>query len=185
MADSPFVGPTYPLRSLPASVQQTTNMSPVQIEVANERHKWVFKDTPGLVPVEIRLPSTYYTSWPYPIFHEETLNANSAEPRAGQLWVPPIEYLDADHAVPMSGTLGTVLHPYSQPAEELDQDHAVPVSGTLVDALEVYTPPPTEINADSAEPVSGTLVVQLITYSNWPADTLDADHATPVSGTLA
>jgi len=44
-----FVGPTYPLKSKPASVQQTVNMYPVPIEPGNERTDWVFKDMPGLV----------------------------------------------------------------------------------------------------------------------------------------
>lgn len=45
----PFVGPTYPLESKPASVQQTVGMYPVPIETQNERVTWVFKDIPGLV----------------------------------------------------------------------------------------------------------------------------------------
>lgn len=49
MPDTPFVGPTYSLRSKPASVQRTVNMEPVPLEPGNERTGWVFKDVVGLV----------------------------------------------------------------------------------------------------------------------------------------
>lgn len=45
----PFIGPTYPLESAPASVQDTVNLRPVPIEPGNERTAWVFQDVPGLV----------------------------------------------------------------------------------------------------------------------------------------
>jgi hypothetical protein len=48
MADGPFVGPTYPRASKPASVQRTINQCPVPLEPGNERAGWVFVDTPGL-----------------------------------------------------------------------------------------------------------------------------------------
>jgi hypothetical protein len=48
-----FVGPTYPVRSKPTSVQQTVNMYPVPIEPGNERTDWVFKDMPGLVEATV------------------------------------------------------------------------------------------------------------------------------------
>jgi hypothetical protein len=51
--NSPFIGPSYPLDSEIASLQQTLNMSPVPQEPGNERTPWVFVDTPGLVPVEV------------------------------------------------------------------------------------------------------------------------------------
>src|SRR6187431_1142502 len=163
MADTPFIGPTYPLLSLPASVQQTVNMSPVLIEPGNERQRWVFKDTPGLVPVEIRLPAIFYTSWPYPLFAEAELESAHAAPVNGQLWVQPLEEMNSFKAVPLSGT----LHEYSQPPEELDNAHLVPLSGTLDVVLHTYDQPAEGMDNAHTAPVSGTLVVQLITYSNW------------------
>jgi hypothetical protein len=184
MADTPFVGPTYPLRSLPASVQRTINMSPVQIETGNERVRWVFKDTPGLVDIDPTRPPTYYTSWPYPLFAFETFDVPSAVPMAGQLWLPPHETFETVAAVPLSGTINTVLQTYDAPAEELETLPAEPLSGTLNTVLEVYDAPAQELETLPAVPLSGTLVVQLITYSNWPADELETFPAVPLSGTL-
>jgi hypothetical protein len=50
--DSPFVGPSYSLASMPQSVQRTVNLMPVPIEPHNERAGWIFLDVPGLVLVE-------------------------------------------------------------------------------------------------------------------------------------
>jgi hypothetical protein len=184
MADSPFVGPTYRLRSKPASVQRTINLIPVRLEAA-ERVVWVLKDVPGLVLATPRHTPTYYTSWPYPLFADEAMDASLAEPVAGQLWVPPFDELNANLAEPVSGTLDDTLQDYDARPEEMDADLAAPMSGLLDVILESYDGPPEEMNANLAEPVSGTLVVQLIVYSNWPADEMNANVAEPLSGTLA
>lgn len=60
MADTPFIGPSYPLASRPASVQRTVNMIPVPLEPGNERTGWVFKDVAGLSSVgTTAAPSQY------------------------------------------------------------------------------------------------------------------------------
>lgn len=43
-----FVGPSYHLRSHPASQQRTIGLIPVPVEPGNERTLWIFKDVPGL-----------------------------------------------------------------------------------------------------------------------------------------
>ena len=74
MPDTPFVGPTYSLRSKPASVQRTVNMEPVPLEPGNERTGWVFKDVPGLVPVTFSV----HTCFGGPIWSATTIPSNIA-----------------------------------------------------------------------------------------------------------
>lgn len=183
MSDNPFIGPTYPLSSKPASVQQTVNLIPVILESKNERVLWAFKDVSGLVLQPG--PTLYYTSWPYPLFADEAINADRAIPMSGQLWVQPLEAINADRAIPQSGTLLTQLNLYNNHREEaINADRAVPQSGTLVVQLHVYNDDlPNAINADRAVPQSGTLFVQLVTYDA-PEQAINADRAIPQSGTL-
>jgi hypothetical protein len=47
---TPFIGPTYALKSRPASVQRTVNMFPVPLEPGNERTDYTYRDVPGLRP---------------------------------------------------------------------------------------------------------------------------------------
>lgn len=187
MPDSPFVGPTYFLASKPASVQRTVNMMPVPLEAGNERVGWVFKDVPGLVEVLQAIPPIYYTSWPYAVFVDEALNAGLSIPQAGQLWIPPIEMMNADLSTPQSGTLVSTLNQYLLwPVEAVNADLSRPQSGALDVVLNFYGNWPVEsINADLSTPQSGTLLVQLVTYTNWPADRFSADLSIPLSGTCA
>lgn len=183
MADNPFVGPSYRFTSLPASVQRTVNMMPVPIEVGNERVGWIFKDVPGLVKLA---QIHYYTSWPYPLFVDEAINADRAFPVSGQLWVQPLESINADRAFPVSGTIVTQLHIYNDDLPNLiNADRAFPLSGTLIVQLHIYNDDlPNLINADRATPLSGTLVVQLVTYTFDLPNEINADRAFPLSGTL-
>lgn len=52
MADSPFVGPSYPLSSRYGSVARTINLMPVPLEPGNERVGWALKDVEGLGRVD-------------------------------------------------------------------------------------------------------------------------------------
>lgn len=184
MADSPFIGPTYPLKAKSTSIARTINMMPVRQDPGNDRSTWVFKDVPGLVDANQSSPATYYTSWLYPVFADDAFNADRARPIAGQLWVQPLEAFNADRPVPQSGTLLDQLHTYDQPESAFNADRPVPQSGTLLDQLHTYDQPESAFNADRSTPLSGTLVVQLITYDQ-PESAFNADRPTPLSGTLA
>lgn len=62
MPDSPWVGPTYPLKSRVASVARTINLVPVPNEPGNERTAWVFQDVAGLDAVtQLEPPQNVYT----------------------------------------------------------------------------------------------------------------------------
>jgi hypothetical protein len=181
----PFVGPSYHLNTRKADVQRTVNLFPVMNEVAGGKTGSYLQSVPGLVEFS-GPPSIYYTSWPYPPIVDDAMTAGLSSPVLGQLWIPPLEELNADLSTPRSGTLDTVLHTYTNwPADEINADLSTPQSGTLDVVLHSYTAQPEQLSVDLSTPQSGTLDLVLILYSNWPADQFGADLSIPLSGTLA
>lgn len=186
MASNPWVGPSYPLKSRPASVQRTINLIPVPLEPGNERTAYTFIDVPGLRSAAQAFAPTYYTSWPYPVFVDDAMNADLARPLSGFMFGVGSDAINADLSKPQSGTLLTQLHIYNNAlADAINGDLSIPQSGTLVVQLHIYPDARADaINADLAVPQSGTLLVQLVLYSNAPPDAINADLAKPQSGTL-
>lgn len=175
-----LVGGSYQLAKPHNGTQRTINM----FVVKRGEQTLAFKDVPGLV--EFVAPYVHWTSWLYPYIYSDSLDSSLAIPVSGQLWQMPIDDVLPALAVPVSGTLTSILRFYGDwAAEGIDSSLAIPIGGTLASILKFYNDWPIEsLNAVLATPISGTLQTVLVQYPNWPTEPLDSQLAIPINGTL-
>ncbi|MGL4641415.1 MAG: hypothetical protein ACRCVX_17035, partial [Shewanella sp.] len=74
---------------------------------------------------------------------------------------------------------------WESPFDEFASALAFPLDGTLISTLLTYSDWPVEsLDSGKAIPQIGTLAEVLLTYTDWPVENLDAGKAIPQTGTL-
>jgi hypothetical protein len=181
-----FVGATYNLNSLPASVQRTVNMVPVPLEAGNERVEWSFKDVPGLAPFKL-LEYLYVTSRPYAYEAAEDMRIGLGIPQSGRLQSWPEDTFKMSSAFVVSGTLGTNVKGYTNwPQDQFKMSPAFVFAGTLGTPVVPYLNwPQDQFKMSPSLPINGSLAIVLISYLNWPQDQFKMSPSLPITGTLA